>query len=220
MSEPLQPSAGALLVVDMQQAFVAHCANPDSLIATVVTLVNRARLARVPVVWTRHSAPPELEIGDEDWQIIDELAPEPGDPIVEKLTASAFAGTDLHDTLRSLGVGQLWVCGVASDTAVLATCWAALERGFRVTLAQDAHATSDSEFDGAPLPAEQLVAMVNLVVDNARLTPAASQGVAVAEGAARPAADLIFPDPDPDDDELIAAADAEDVAEDLADNES
>lgn len=221
MTEPVQPGTAALLVVDMQQASVAACADPDALVSAVVVLVNRARLAGVPVIWTRHNSPPELRMGDDSWQIIDELQPAPGDPIVEKSAASAFADTDLHDTLRSLGVGALWVCGVASEAAILATCCSGMERGYHVTLVQDGHATADRSFDGRRLPASQLIAMVNLVIDSARPTQAAvANRRSEHQGGARPAADLVFPDPDPDDDELIAVADAEDVAEDLADGDA
>jgi nicotinamidase-related amidase len=67
-----------------------------------------------------------------------ELDQQPGDIVVTKRTWGAFAGTDLEDRLKALGVTQVVVTGVATGTGVEATARQAYEAGFNVTLALDA----------------------------------------------------------------------------------
>nr|WP_233543936.1 isochorismatase family protein [Salinisphaera sp. Q1T1-3] len=55
-----------------------------------------------------------------------------------KRTWGAFAGTDLTERLRALGVTQVIVTGVATGTGVEATARQAYEAGFNVTLPIDA----------------------------------------------------------------------------------
>jgi nicotinamidase-related amidase len=57
---------------------------------------------------------------------------------VTKRRWGAFAGTDLGDRLKALGVTQVVVIGVAPATGVESTARQAYEQGFNVTLAIDA----------------------------------------------------------------------------------
>jgi nicotinamidase-related amidase len=57
---------------------------------------------------------------------------------VTKQTWGAFTGTDLDAYLRSVGVTQVVICGVATSAGVESTARQAHELGFNVTLATDA----------------------------------------------------------------------------------
>jgi nicotinamidase-related amidase len=61
----------------------------------------------------------------------------PGDVVVTKHRASAFAGTDLDMVLRSSGVDTVVVAGVATSAMVTATVYDAADRDFRVRVASD-----------------------------------------------------------------------------------
>ena len=74
---------------------------------------------------------------DEWTDFIPELNQQPGDIVVTKRTWGAFASTDL-EALRSRGVTQVVIAGVATGTGVEATARQAYEQGFNVTLAIDA----------------------------------------------------------------------------------
>jgi nicotinamidase-related amidase len=67
----------------------------------------------------------------------------PGDVVVTKKRASAFAGTDLDLVLRSSGVDTLVVAGVATSAMVAATVYDALDRDFRVRVASEVCADPD-----------------------------------------------------------------------------
>jgi nicotinamidase-related amidase len=79
-----------------------------------------------------------------EWQIASEIAPRAGEPIVEKRFGDAFAQTTLTDVLAALDGDHLIVAGMQTDFCVNATIGGAAERGYRVTLVADGHATSAS----------------------------------------------------------------------------
>lgn len=70
--------------------------------------------------------------------IVDRLAPAASDIVVDKAGYSAFERTDLEAQLRSRGVTTLIACGVVTYACVLASAFAAFDRGFDVILATDA----------------------------------------------------------------------------------
>lgn len=71
-------------------------------------------------------------------EIIDELAPLPGEHIIEKFGYGAFHGTPLADTLRALGVESVVVTGTVTQICVEETAREAFHHGFRTTMAEDA----------------------------------------------------------------------------------
>ena len=78
-------------------------------------------------------------------QIIKELAPEPGDPIVRKTSIGAFASTGLDHLLRTLDREHLFMTGVSTNMCVETTAREAADRGYAVTLVEDACATTHKE---------------------------------------------------------------------------
>lgn len=103
--------------------------------------------------------------GSEGWQIVSELAPAPGEAIVEKSYRDAFEDTDLEQVLSRLGVGRLIVTGAQTDMCVRSTLHGALVRGYDATLVSDAHTTEDMIQAGAP-PAEAVIRHTNLYWSN------------------------------------------------------
>ncbi len=150
----------ALLVVDVQQAVVGAAYRRDQVVANVGSLVERARAEGVPVVWVQHSDD-DLERGSAGWQIVDELAPGEGEPLVEKHYGDSFEGTPLESVLAGLGVGRLVVVGAQTDQCIRGTLHGALVRGYDATLVSDAHTTEDQTAWGAP-PPDQVIAHTNL----------------------------------------------------------
>jgi nicotinamidase-related amidase len=142
----------ALVVIDLQNDVVAHAYRRDEVLGAVHGLVERARQARVPVVWVRHGDD-ELKAGSDAWQIVAELVPAPGEAIVEKSYRDAFEGTDLEQVLSRLGVGKLVVTGAETDMCVRSTLHGALARGYDAILVGDAHTTIDRTQMGVPSPA-------------------------------------------------------------------
>lgn len=150
----------ALMVIDAQSGVVAGNYERDAVVANIATLVERARAGHVPVVWVQHSSD-GLVRGSDGWQIVPELAPAEGEPIVHKRYGDSFEDTDLEDVLAGLAVGSLVVSGAQTDFCIRSTLHGALARGYDATLVADAHTTEDLSEWGAPTP-DLVVAHTNL----------------------------------------------------------
>jgi nicotinamidase-related amidase len=114
----------------------------------------------VPVVWVQHSDE-RLVRGSDDWQIVPELTPGDGEPLVEKSYGDSFEDTTLEAVLSGLGVGRLVVAGAQTDACIRSTLHGAVVRGYDATLVSDAHTTEDRTAWGAP-PPDQVIAHTNL----------------------------------------------------------
>jgi nicotinamidase-related amidase len=154
-----RPNA-ALLVIDVQVAFVEKGHERDVVVANVGALVGKARQAHVPVIWVQHDDE-ETARGSDGWQIVPELDPDEAEPHVEKNYGDSFEGTNLEDVLSGLGVGHLFVAGAQTDACVRSTLHGAFTRGYDTTLVGDAHTTEDQSAWGAP-PPDQVIAHTNL----------------------------------------------------------
>jgi nicotinamidase-related amidase len=150
----------ALLVIDVQNAVVDGAHERDAVVANVGTLVDRARVEDIPVVWVQHSDE-DIEKGSEGWKIVPELAPEEAEPLVQKHYPDSFEDTSLESVLSGLGVGRLVVVGAQTDQCVRSTLHGALARGYDATLVSDAHTTEDQSEWGAP-PPDKVIAHTNL----------------------------------------------------------
>jgi ureidoacrylate peracid hydrolase len=62
-----------------------------------------------------------LTFGTWDFQIVDELAPQAGDTVIVKSRYSGFHATDLDSVLRSRGIRNLLMVGIASNVCVEST---------------------------------------------------------------------------------------------------
>ena len=85
--------------------------------------------------------------GTWDWQIVDALAPEPGDVVVDKTRYSGFCRTDLAELLRSDGIRNLLFTGVATNVCVESTARDAYFEEFWPILVADAMNHSGPNFN-------------------------------------------------------------------------
>lgn len=150
----------ALMVIDVQNGVVEGAHERDAVVANIDALVDKARRERVPVVWVQHSDE-QLVRGSDDWQIVPELTPGDGEPLVEKSYGDSFEDTTLETVLSGLGVGRLVVAGAQTDACIRSTLHGAVVRGYDATLVSDAHTTEDQTAWGAP-PPDQVIAHTNL----------------------------------------------------------
>jgi nicotinamidase-related amidase len=81
--------------------------------------------------------------GEPGFQIIPDLAPAPGEFVVDKTANSAFWGTDLAAILAARGIRALILAGVTTDVCVHSTLREAADRGFECLLARDACGSGD-----------------------------------------------------------------------------
>lgn len=84
----------------------------------------------------------QIHEGSPAYEIIPALAPLPGEAVLRKVTIGAFASTGLDSVLRNLGVEQLYMVGVSTNMCVEGTAREAADRGYLVTLIEDACGTT------------------------------------------------------------------------------
>ncbi|GHF34672.1 nicotinamidase-related amidase [Amycolatopsis bartoniae] len=92
-----------------------------------------------------------LQEGSEGAEIIPELAPRTGEPVITHARISAFQGTELDLILRARGITHVLVTGVATNVTVEGTARDAVGLGYRTVLVADACAAADERAHDATL---------------------------------------------------------------------
>jgi nicotinamidase-related amidase len=161
----IDPSKSALLVMDLQTAVLPRLgAQAGPLLERTQVLLAAARAAHLPVIYivvgfrpgypelnqrnttfvalAKTGALQTLTPGDD---IAPEVAPQPGDPIVQKHRVGAFMGTDLDMILRAKGVETLIVAGIATSGVVLSTVRHAADADYQIVVVEDCCADADEE---------------------------------------------------------------------------
>jgi len=155
----LDPDRTALVVVDMQNGFChpdgsLYAPGSEAVVEPIADLLERSREAGVRVVFTRDVHPPEQFDGNRHYdefdrwgehvlegsweaEIVDELAVESDDHVVEKHTYDAFYNTELEGWLDARGLDQLLVTGTLANVCVLHTAGSAGLRDFRPIVVED-----------------------------------------------------------------------------------
>jgi ureidoacrylate peracid hydrolase len=167
----IDPARTALIVVDMQNDFVAAGAPMETpaaraMVPRLAGALRVCREAGVRVIFTAHvhrvdgsdmglmtMYPPiarrqGLVDGTPGADIYPELAPLPGEHVIRKHRYSAFFGTDLDIILREWEIDTVVVSGTTTENCCHATARDALFRNYRVLFLADATATYDYPDNG------------------------------------------------------------------------
>jgi nicotinamidase-related amidase len=159
-----------------------------AIIPTTRRLIDGFRGAGLPVIHTRECHRPDLSdlppakrdrgnpalrigdagpmgriliAGEDGADIIPELAPLPGEPVIDKPGKGAFYGTEFGALLQSMGLRQLVFAGVTTEVCVQTTMREANDRGYDGLLATDATESYFPAFKAAAI--EMIVAQGGIV---------------------------------------------------------
>lgn len=156
-------TCSALVVVNMQIAVMSEAWNAERVTANVASAVDSARSAGVPVIWIRHSDD-TLPYGSPGWELVDGLAPAPDEAVIDKRFASSFERTELEQQLENAAASHIVLAGAATNFCIRATAYAALDRGYDLTLVADAHTTGPMVLGDATINAPDIIDELNAVL--------------------------------------------------------
>jgi nicotinamidase-related amidase len=145
---PARLRQAAVVLIDFQNEYLAGpIALPASrsAVATARRLLDLARRDGAPVLHVAHRgrAGGLFDRAAERGQIVGELAPEAGETVIEKTLPNGFAGTGLHEQLTGTGRKELILAGFMTHMCVSSTARAAVDLGYRVTIAAAACASRE-----------------------------------------------------------------------------
>jgi nicotinamidase-related amidase len=117
----------------------------------VISGATRADFADVPKHLRAFAMATCNRVGEREHEVLDQLQPQEGEPVVHKSTISAFTSTGIETLLRALGRDQLVFTGISTNMCVDTTARDAAERGFESLLVSDCCTAAKSEYHEAAL---------------------------------------------------------------------
>lgn len=142
------PVAPALLVIDVQNAYLPYMDEQDKKMAMegINYYINLFRANGFPVIRVYHSDPAQgwPKPGSEEFQFPKTVAVRDDDPMVVKNYGNAFKKTELDKLLKEKGCNTLFLCGLSAVGCVLATYHGAMDHDYEVFMCRQALISHDA----------------------------------------------------------------------------
>jgi ureidoacrylate peracid hydrolase len=173
---PIEASRSALIILDMHACIAGPEGNAQphakeqKLVEHIVALRKAAYEKGMAVIFILHRRPrgmrpdgmistlfreiaedPDLQPGAPGMELLPELQAGPDDIVIEKQRAGAFAGTDLDQTLRAMGIDTIVLTGAWTNLSVESTARHGTDIGYRAIVVSDGTASENADFHNMAL---------------------------------------------------------------------
>ena len=152
----------ALIVIDVQNEYFSdkiRVTHPEGSFNNILTAMDGAALAGVPVVVVQHSNPaaaPVFAKGSQGWQLHPEIEKRDRNLLIEKTLPGSFTGTQLEAWLRERGIDTLAIAGYMTQMCCDTTSRQAVHLGFNVEFLSDGTGTLAVANAAGAVTAEEL----------------------------------------------------------------
>ena len=136
-----------LLVIDIQKGITdSRLYNYESFIDNTKRIIDAARVNLIEVIYFQHDDGPGtgFSIGDEDFEIANQVKPIDGEKIFVKDINSCFGNKEFVDYIKD--ENTLMIIGLQTNFCIDATVKSAFERGYKVIIPQGANSTFDNDY--------------------------------------------------------------------------
>jgi nicotinamidase-related amidase len=157
--EPRPFNRPALIIWNMQKGVVYRAKRMNELIPHIKDLSESARKYNVPIIYGQHANVPYkwmdpetrkmltkmgveprnawMQLGSPEWEIVQDLKPDPSDLVLPVHTSSFFKGTMLDEFLHMDNIRTLILTGFASHSGILITARESVMNGYHVVVVED-----------------------------------------------------------------------------------
>lgn len=138
-----------LLVVDIQKGITdERLYHFDEFIKNTVRIIEAARKNNVEIIYIQHDDGPGtgFSIGDDEFEIADQVKPAEGEKRYIKETNSCFGNKELAGYLEEKKEDTLMIVGLQTNFCIDATVKSAFERGYKVIVPKGTNSTFDNDY--------------------------------------------------------------------------
>ncbi|MCG8710773.1 isochorismatase family protein [Brenneria sp. 4F2] len=114
-----------------------------------VNLINKLISQADQTIFIQHIEG-EMAEGSALWQILSDLERPDNAVYVNKTACDAFWNTELETVFKRLNADSFVICGCATDYCIDTTIKVGASKGYAITVASDAHTTSNRTYATAP----------------------------------------------------------------------
>lgn len=182
---PAKLGESALIMIDCQNTYrkgVMQLDGVEAALENAKQLLERSRKAGIPIFHIQHDAGvgSPYDVTAECGQIADAVAPTGDEPVIVKNFPDSFSSTSLDEQLKATGCQNLILAGFMSHMCVNSTARGGFDRGYAVSVVENATATRDlPDGKGGIIPASEvqrtslrgLADLVAVIVDDSDAIP-------------------------------------------------
>ncbi|MBQ7147285.1 MAG: isochorismatase family protein [Pseudobutyrivibrio sp.] len=138
-----------LLVIDIQKGITdSRLYNFEGFLRDTRKIIDAARTNNVEVIYVQHDDGPGtgFSVGDVDFEIADQVAPDKSDKVYFKTINSCFGNKELAQYLQAQEDKRLMIVGLQTNFCIDASVKSAFERGFQVIIPAGTNSTFDNDY--------------------------------------------------------------------------